>query len=1084
MIVARYICCITVCWIIAGCSQDAVFTPADMAENDLGVALMGHYDYAEAHDVFANVVERAPGWLDARVNLAIATLNRQGDGDDLLALEIVSGVLNDDPEQLRALYLSGLIHLYVGKPEPAIDFFQRVVAADPRDAYAAFFLGQSLSQLGSDADAVRWMLRAVELDPYLRSAYYAASQLLRRQGENDEAARMLEDYKRFEPNPAARVAGFAYRRMGPKADALAVVDDDAVISPLPVGTLFAGPRLIDSGDWSGASLTTVDMNADGFQDLLISAHDRLGILRGAPDGAFELVTEHALFAADSVRAALWGDIDDDGLVDAVLCGAQGTSVWYQASDDRWEPQAISARPCTSGSVFDADHDGDLDIFVTGADGNELLNNNRDGSFRMLADAMGLRGSHGQQIAIADLDADRDLDIIVVNTTPPHDVWQNDRTWTYRQFAGLDEFRNTPLMAVTAADTNADGHVEIIGLSTAGDLHVWQTDGTTWTGKVLRQSMWSQTDLVSAAELSVADFDGDGRPEILFVSSGENHSGFSLIDPDSGETRLDERVNGLTSAIAVSLEARDGPAIIGVGANGLNVWPAGKARHPFMALVPTGRNDDDQMRSNASGIGTRIMVRSAGQWTVLDALDPHSGPGQSLAPLSAGLGGRDQAGFVALQWSDGVSQTEIGLDAGRRHEISETQRQLASCPVVFAWNGERYEFISDVLGVGGIGFFIEPGVYAPPRPFEGYLLEENTLVPRNGNYIVKLTEPMEENAYIDAVRIHVFDVPDGWSVVLDERMGIYGPDVTGRPVTFRRALDPVRVFAADGSDVTDLVTTRDNHAPSPGDLDRRFIGLLADDQVLTFEFDQPLNGEGLALLADGWIEYPYSQTVFAAWQAGVGYRSATLEARDADGRWSTVVAEFGYPAGMPRKMLLPIDNLPPGTDALRISSNMEIYWDRLQIIWEEPLEFSYRTTIKPSVARVARSGFAKRSNGPQRLPHYDYADRSPYWDTKYQRGFYTAFGDATELVTEVDGAVAIFGGGEEIHLEFPATAPAATGTRRFFALDFRGWAKDMDLYTQDGETVGPLPTLAGIDEAALQRRDRLHARFNVRFQEGL
>jgi len=40
---------------------------------------------------------------------------------------------------------------------------------------------------------------------------------------------------------------------------------------------------------------------------------------------------------------------------------------------------------------------------------------------------------------------------------------------------------------------------------------------------------------------------------------------------------------------------------------------------------------------------------------------------------------------------------------------------------------------------------------------------------------------------------------------------------------------------------------------------------------------------------------------------------------------------------------------------------------------------------------------------------------------------------------------------------------------------------MDLYTRDGETVGPLPDP---DYADKTRRDLLHARYNVRFQEGM
>ena len=146
--------------------------------------------------------------------------------------------------------------------------------------------------------------------------------------------------------------------------------------------------------------------------------------------------------------------------------------------------------------------------------------------------------------------------------------------------------------------------------------------------------------------------------------------------------------------------------------------------------------------------------------------------------------------------------------------------------------------------------------------------------------------------------------------------------------------------------------------------------------------------------------------------------------------------------------------------------------------------SSRRTLAPVDARIARTGFAKRTTGPQRLPHYDYAKRSPYQDAKAPGGFYTAFGDVGELVRDVDGALAIISSGEEIHLEFDALPEPPPGQRRFFRIEFHGWAKDMDLYTRHGDTVGPLPVPAGADEKLLARRDRLHERYNVRYREGL
>ena len=43
---------------------------------------------------------------------------------------------------------------------------------------------------------------------------------------------------------------------------------------------------------------------------------------------------------------------------------------------------------------------------------------------------------------------------------------------------------------------------------------------------------------------------------------------------------------------------------------------------------------------------------------------------------------------------------------------------------------------------------------------------------------------------------------------------------------------------------------------------------------------------------------------------------------------------------------------------------------------------------------------------------------------------------------------------------------------------------MDLYTLDGDTLDPMPVPEGADPSMLAKRDSLHARYNVRFRQGL
>ena len=466
---------------------------------------------------------------------------------------------------------------------------------------------------------------------------------------------------------------------------------------------------------------------------------------------------------------------------------------------------------------------------------------------------------------------------------------------------------------------------------------------------------------------------------------------------------------------------------------------------------------------------------------------HSGPGQSLQPIAVGLG---QSGYIAsvkITWPDGVFQTELDLAAGKPHRIVETQRQISSCPVVFAWNGQKYEFVTDVLGVGGIGFNIGAGEYPPPRPWENLLLPENLLVARNGVFEVKIAEPMEEACYLDAARLVAYDLPPAWQMTLDERFAMEGPSPTGEPVFYRQSSVPMSVSNDRGHDVTEHLVAADLHAAEPGKIDRRFVG-RTQEYELTMTFDQPLTqarGRPI-LICSGWIEYPYSQTMFSAWQAGATYDAPTLEAQAADGQWHLVIEQFGYMAGMPREMSVPLPagRLPRGTKRLRLRSNMEIYWDQVTIAYAEDGANVSRHELSLQSASVAETGFAVRPKLPQRLPYYDYDRRLPLWDTRHQSGFYTRFGSADPLVRRTDDAVAIIGPGEEVHLSFSATLPELpSGWTRRFVLETNGWCKDSDLFTKDGETIEPLPLREVDTSRKHEQRHELHAKFNTRYRSG-
>ncbi len=1073
----------------AGCGTDDAggLSAAVVESNNRGVGLMGSFKYGEAEKAFAETLQLAPEWDDARVNLAIATLNQERDAE---ALAILEEVLLEAPDNLRARYLSGVLRFYRGESEQALESFRAVAAADEKDAYAAYFVAQNLAQLERLQEAMQWYEKAIALDPYLRSAYYGAAQTLRRLGRKDASRQMIEAYERFKDNPRARLVEIKYTRMGPKAEALAI-DEPAPQRPaVPAGPLFLPPVLLGHDAFpADARLTTVDLDHDGRQDLFVTggnADSSAVVLIGNPQGGFTRAAGHPLQTAHGVNAALWGDFDNDGLTDVFLCGESTSAIWRQTERNQWQqwPNALDDEDtaCIDGAVFDADHDGDLDIFSVSASGNdELWNNDRDGSFRRLAADQGLRSAGASRgVVVADFDGDRDTDILVVKQSPPHRLFINDRMWRYTAASEPAAMLSQPLLGATAADTDSDGKVEFFGV--AADIGVlgWhRTEFDAWESFSV-----DKTAPAATAAIGVYDFNGDGKLELLY----DDGAHFQILtEADSGWTNLHRGV--ASGVIAVIDEAHGsshaGYGVAGFGDGELIWWEPGSGRHAFVVLELSGReNAADAMRSNASGIGARLALRNGSHWTIAFTLDGWSAPGQSLQPVALGLNGTATADFVAIDWSDGVYQTELGLGAGH-HTVTETQRQLSSCPVLFAWDGEKYTFVSDVLGVGGLGFLLSPGNYATPRPWEFFLLPPGLPVERDGAIALKITEPMEENAYLDALQLHVHDLPPGWSMVLDERMGTAAPAVTGRGIFYRQERQPVRATIG-ARDVTELLRDADHRAALQGQRDSRFLGLLHDPQPLTLFFDEPLNGEGAmpVLVADGWVEYPYSSVVFAAWQADESYTPPTLEAQTADGVWHEVYPRFGYPAGMPRRMALPLADLPPQTTALRLSGNLEIYWDRMTIVFDETPPAHRHEVLEPVVARVAKTGFAHRSTLPQRRPSYDYATRSPFWDTRYLPGFYTELGPALPLVAAEDDALAIIGPGEELHAQFVAPpAPPSAGWSRHYVLETRGYAKDMDLYTRDGDGVGPLPAKFRDDAVRSARARELHEQFNTRFQAG-
>jgi tetratricopeptide (TPR) repeat protein len=1056
--------------------------PAVARELNHAVGLMGRFEFEQAAAEMARIAAAPGAPREAALGHAIAVLNQSRDGAQDEALELLGKFIATNPPKdlvLRARYCQGLCLLYLGRAGEALAAFLPVAEARGEDAYAQYFTAQALEQTGEFEKALGWYDRAVARDARLKSAFLGVQRCARKLGDDARAERALEAFEDLAANPRAKNAEFKYTRMG----ALGMAPLPRTLTPgnwkPPEGPVFESPRELPIR-WPGGAeprwstdveqhAVAADLDEDGVTDLVIAraiiekgATDLSALfLRGRADGGFDAVPDHPLasLAGGSTWSMLLGDVDNDGRTDMYACRSGGNRLLlaeagggFRDATAEWEA-AGTTTSCGDGVLADLDHDGDLDVLLLARDGPIELLANVGGRFRNIAAEAGFEQSERAAISafVGDFDHDRDADVFILNELPPHTLMLNDRLWRWAPGTapGFTEEQLSESARAAAVVDIADIPLRRLAIA---------------TGSYLRMpTRIEKYALDPRLEMATCDATGDGHVDILLFRS----KALQLLDESGRFVAEFPFGDEVVRAHALNLDAARGPSVLALRAGKAPLLLApGAGRGNSVAMRFSGRDDPSQsMRSNTSGIGTAYAARVGNEWFGGEAFRSHTGRGQSLLPVSVGVGPFESADVVEVEWSDGVFQSEIGVKAGEVASIVETQRQISSCPVLFAWNGERMEFVSDLLGVGGLGYLLEPGVYSEPRPRETFVFPAGALVPRaDGSLRIALAEPMEESCMLDQVALRAVDVPDGWDLAPDERLAIGGAAPTGDIVAWRNEWIASTASAAS----REALSKVDLVAPDVGPHDPRFLGRLAGEQVLELEFATDIGAIADPwLVIDGWVEYPYCQTMFAAWQAGAKYRAPGLEARGADGAWTTLVDEWGYPAGMPRRMALPIprEKLPAGVTALRMRTNMEVYFDSVRLVAREALPAA-PIELALAGAELASVGFAQRTTGPQKQPHYDDARRLPLWDCRFQFGLYTEFGSVADLVRDGDESLAIFGPGEQVTVDFAAPpAPPVPGTTRRYVLGVRGWCKDMDLFTKDGETIEPLP---GARPAAMEK----------------
>lgn len=1040
--------------------------------NILGTAYLGQQKWAEAADAFRQALEVVPDDPRPRNNLAVALI-QQGRNEE--AQQELERALDADPDFPWARFNLGLLAKNAGDYDSAARHFEAVAAVDPDDLLTRYNLGIVLSRVGRPEDAEAAFRRALELEPTHVSSLYGLGRLLLERGETDEGARLVTLSQEIRARSGLDAAvGTQYGEQGPYAMG-SDYPGDALAAPDAIPVAFAAAGALETagapaGD--GPAWTAAPVGADGRVALLGVGEQKPAVL---VDGV-RVDFPSYLPSGARVPALTAADVDDDGLVDLALLVRHGEELLFgvlrQEVDGavvsfRWSPAGLRAAappaPALGGLradlvAVDRDHDGDLDLFWcwTGAEtgsGCRLATNDGSGAFAVAGpETHGLDvpplDPGGVRVAFSDLDNDRDVDLIVLHPGGLH--WlSNQRDGTFVDAgpaAGLGAAAGGTDLQV--ADLDKDGFMDLVVAGAKGARLFLNRRG------VFEPSDGFPSGIAGGRAV-VFDHDNDG---LLDAAFGDGEGAVDLRrNLGRGRWGRASEVDGLPRALplgAVDVDLDGDADLIGWADGALRVFDNdGGNANRWIAVRPVGVGD------NGWGIGSKVEILAGALRQKFEVRRP--------LPLLVGLGSRDTVQSVRFLWPSGVLQDEVDRAAGALERVEQLDRKGTSCPLLYAWDGDGWRFVTDFLGGAAVGYRLGPDAFNVPDTDEAVRIEGGIAPHADGTLRLRINNQLEEVLWFDRAQLIAVDHPAGTEVHPEERL-LPGPPYSGFRLFVSGDVRPLRAARAEAPsggasrDVTGILAARDDRhvegfAPLP------FKG-YAEPHALELDLGaldrgHVERGGRVVLLLDGWIDYADSTSNLAAAQAGVKLDPPRLLLDDGRGGWRAADRRIGFPAGLPKTMTVDLTGLLAGggPHRVRIETNMRIYWDRARVlVGGESIEPEVHR-LEPRRADLRFGGFPveRGSSGPTPKA-YDPARVESYRWWKAHAGRYTAHGDVRDLLLAVDDRMVTTRNGDEIELAFDAPPPPAAGRTRTYLFFADGFGKDMDPNSAAPDAVGPIP----------------------------
>jgi tetratricopeptide (TPR) repeat protein len=1068
--------CLAVTAVLAG--AETHFDSEAIRLNNRGVAQMGQQFTERAANSFSDAFKKDPKLAQAAINEGIALMTLQKLDE---AKKSLNAAIALDPQNPQAWYNLGLAQHADNELDAALASFQQAVKFDPKDADSYYFEGVCYQEMKQFDKAIAILQQALTINPLHASSEFALARALQRSG-NVAAAK--EHFKLFQHMTSTKISaaiGLAYGEQGHYSTVTPMeepqqVEQKMIPVRLEAQTLPAAKG--QSSETGGACM--MDVTGSGSMDLVLmeSGEQALRVLHRRADGSFEELDAAAagLKVSGHGVACAVGDYDGDSLNDIAVATDEGVRLFRNLGKGKFADVTAEAglmpRNRPTGITFvDFDHDGDLDLLLTGSpmnagdESNVLWRNNGNKTFTEWTAPTGFGGS-GKTAAVilTDFNNDRAVDLAITGDSAAPMLYVNPREGKYPTQPLYENAKLAATVGIAVLDYNKDGWMDIaVTHEGAPGLTLWRNVAA--PDKIGRQFERVELSIQGALRgwgVTPVDIDNDGWIDLAAIvdtNAGPKikvfrNRGDGSFEDISHALGLDNvKLHAPRGLIAADVDGDGAPDLI---VTQLNAPPVllknvGGNKNHFVRLDLTGYAD------NKTALGVKVEIFSSGQWQKWELAGATGYQTQGPPQLLVGLGKADGIDLLRILWPTGVLQDEIDLPHTQVIAMKEADRRGSSCPVLFAWDGRKYRLITDVIGAAVVGHWFTPTRRNTPNPGEWIKVDGEQVVPVNGKLSLRFIEPMEEVNYIDQLRLVAVDHPENVEVNPDERFLDDPPFASGRVVASEGARLPAGAWDGDGHNVLDELRQRDHKfvggfTPSPYDG-------FANVHTLTLDLGDVQPGAPLRLLMTGYVNYFSATSLYAAWQAGVKPISPYVEAELPDGTWQRIPGEAGFPAGLERTIVVDLTGrLPAGVRRIRLVSNLEIYWD--QVLIDNKAAGEMRTSeVLLAQATEQFRGYPLQIEGasPGDL-NYDYNRVSLTGPFQHQRGNYTHLGDVTALVKGVDDRYAIFGSGEEIATEFDVSKqpvlPAHWKRDYFFYAN--GYVKDMDWWDASPFTVAQLP----------------------------